>query len=143
MITFVAFIIFSAALFGAAYYVFVIPRQEQNQVLVGRLRELRARSGLRTRSSAPDLIRREQRGALASIGDFIQWLGIIRRLQDIIDQADLRYRAAETGSLSLLLFIGTYFFTGLLVPVLLVKVVAGAAVGATPILYILWKRRKR
>src|SRR3954452_7434448 len=143
MITFVAFIIFSAALFGAAYYVFVIPQQQDNQVLLGRLRELRARSGLRTRSSAPDLIRREHRGALASIGDFIQWVGVIRRLQDLIDQADLRYRAAETGSLCLLLFLGVYFLAGVFVPVLLVKLFAALFIAAIPVLYIMWKRNKR
>ena len=61
-----AFVVFGVALFGAAYYVWIIPQQQQNQVLAARLRELRAQSGIRSRSSASDLIRREQRGALAA-----------------------------------------------------------------------------
>src|ERR671932_498063 len=115
----IAFLVFSCALFAAAYYAFVLPQQAENQVLIGRLRELRARSGQRTRSS-PDLIRREERGALAALGDFIEWIGIIRRLQEMIDQADMKYRAAEVGSFCLLLFLGVYFVSGLFVPVLLV-----------------------
>ncbi len=35
-----------------------------------------------------------ERGSLASLGDFIYWIGLLRRLQDYIDQANLKYRAA-------------------------------------------------
>src|SRR5947209_12019093 len=108
----IAFLIFSCALFGAAYYAFTVPQQAENQVLVGRLRELRARSGQRTRSS-PDLIRREERGTLAALGDFIEWIGLIRRLQEMIEQADMKYRASEVGSFCLLLLLGVYFVSGL------------------------------
>src|SRR3954454_2878329 len=128
----IAFLIFSCALFGAAYYAFTVPQQAENQVLVGRLRELRARSGQRTRS-APDLIRREERGALAALGDFIEWIGLIRRLQEMIDQANMRYRAPEVASFSLLLFLGVYFFCGLFIPVLLVKLALAVVIAATPI----------
>src|SRR5688572_7106756 len=119
MFTLIAFLIFSGALFGAGYYVWTVPQQQQSQVLAVRLRELRARGGMRSRSSAPDLIRREHRGALAAVGDFIEWVGIIRRLQDMINQADLRYRASEVGSLCLILFLGFYLFLGLFIPVFL------------------------
>lgn len=142
MLVFIGFLIFSAALFGAAYYVFTVPQQQQGELLAGRLRELRARSGMRTRS-APDLIRREQRGALAAAGDFIQWVGVIRRLQDTIDQADLKYRAPEVASLSLLLFAGIYFVSGVFIPVLLVRIVIAAGIAAVPVLYILFKRNQR
>src|SRR5688500_8646182 len=107
MLTAIAFLIFSAALFGAAYYVWVLPKQAENDVLVGRLRELRARSGMRSRST-PDLIKRETRGSLAAMGDFVEWLGVLRRLQEYIDQANLKYRASEVFSLALLLFAGSY-----------------------------------
>ena len=66
------------------------------------------RSGQRPRS-APDLIRREERGTLAALGDFIEWIGLIRRLQDMIDQANMRYRAPEVASFSLLLLLAVYF----------------------------------
>jgi tight adherence protein B len=142
MFVFIAFLIFSAALFGAAYYVWVVPQQEQNQVLIGRLRELRSRGGLRTRS-APDLIKTEQRGPLAALGDFVEWVGVIRRLQEFIHQADLRYRAADVFSLAIILFAGMYFLIGVFLKLFLLRLVVAALIGAGPILYILWKRAKR
>src|SRR5688572_19934735 len=142
MMLLIAFVIFSAALFGAGYYVWSVPQQNENEVLVSRLRELRARGGMRTRS-APDLIRTEQRGALAAIGDFIEWVGIIRRLQETIYQADLRYRASEIGSLCLILFLGFYLFFGLFIPVFLIRLALPLLIASTPILWILYKRNKR
>lgn len=142
MYLFIAFVFFSAALSAAAYYVFVIPQQANNQVLIGRLRELRARTGQRNRS-APDLIRREERGVLASLGDFIQWVGLIRRLQEIIDQADLKYRAPEVATFSLLLFLVVYVLSGLFIPVLLVKLALAFLVAAAPIVFINVKRSAR
>lgn len=143
MITFLTFLVFAAALFGAAYYVWVIPAQQQNEVLTARLREIRARSGGRTRSSSPDLFRREQRGALASIGDFIEWVGIIRRLQEFIDQADLKYRAPEIATFCLIVFLGLYFLLGLFVPVFLIRLAIPLLFASLPILWIMWKRSKR
>ena len=142
MMLFIAFVIFSAALLGAGYYVWTVPQQEQSQVLAGRLRELRARGGMRTRS-APDLIRREHRGALAAVGDFIEWVGVIRRLQDTIYQADLKYRASEVASLCLILFLSCYLLLSLFIPVFLVRLTLSAAIAYVPILWIQWKRSKR
>lgn len=142
MMIILAFFVFSAALFSAAYYVWIVPEREQDRVLAGRLRELRARTGTRTRS-APDLIRREHRGSLAFVGDFLEWVRIIQRLQDFIDQADLKYRAAETASFALILFVASYFLLGLFVPIFLVKLALSAIVAAGPILWILWKRSRR
>jgi tight adherence protein B len=142
MYLFIAFLIFSGALFAAAYYVWVAPQQEQNQVLIARLRELRARSSIRTRS-APALIRQEQRGALAAIGDFFEWVGAIRRLQELINQADLKYRAPEVASLAMILFLVVYFGTGLFVSMILLRLAVALPIGAAPIVWILWKRNKR
>lgn len=142
MYVWIAFLIFSASLLAAAYYVFVVPQQEQNQILIARLREIRARSGVRTRS-APDLIRQEHRGALAALGDFFEWVGVIRRLQELIDQADLKYRAAEIVSLVLILLLSVYLLMSLLLSMMLLNLLAAAAVGAAPVAWILWKRAKR
>ena len=46
----VAFLIFSVALFAAGYYVWTVPEQEAQQVLGGRLRELRAHMRSRSKS---------------------------------------------------------------------------------------------
>jgi tight adherence protein B len=142
MFVFIGFLIFSAALFGAGYYVWVVPQQEQNQILVSRLRELRARGGVRTRS-APDLIKTEKRGPLAALGDFVEWVGVIRRLQEFIYQADLKYRAADVFSLAMILFVVMYFVIGIFLKLFLLKLVVALLIGAIPILYILRKRSKR
>ena len=88
-----AFLIFSVALFGAGYYVWSVPEQEATRMLGGRLRELRAHMRGRSKG-APELLRREQRGTFAFLGDLVTWVGVLRRLQEIIEQANLKYRAA-------------------------------------------------
>jgi len=142
MVLIITFVVFSAALFAAAYYVWVVPQGEQNQMLIGRLRELRGRNGVRTRS-APDLIQREERGALASMGDFIQWIGVIRRLQDTIDQANLKYRAPEVGTFCVLLFLGVYLVMGFFIPVLMARLVFALFVASLPLFYIGFRRNQR
>lgn len=143
MITFVTFLVFAAALFAAGYYVWTVPQQHENEVLVTRLREIRARAGGRSRSGSPDLFRREQRGSLASIGDFIEWLGIIRRLQEFIDQADLKYRAPEVATLCIIVFLAMYFVLGLFIPVFMIRLAIPLIFASLPVLWIMFKRSKR
>jgi tight adherence protein B len=144
MFIFVAFIIFSVAMFGAAYYVWHVPHQEAEQLLAGRLRELRTRTGGRSRTSAaPDLFKREKRGSLASMGDFFAWLGILRRLQTYIDQANLKYRAAEVFTLCLIIFVVVFFGTGIFIRMVFLRLLMAALLGAIPIMYIRWVRAKR
>jgi tight adherence protein B len=138
-----ALLVFSAALFGAAYFVWIVPQQHENRLLAARLRELRTQSGLRNRTSSPDLIRREQRGVLAAAGDFIEWVGLVRRLQELIDQADLKYRAPEVGSLCVILLISVYVGLALFVPALLVRLAVATLIASAPVLWILWKRSRR
>jgi len=80
---------------------------------------------------------------LAALGDFIEWIGLIRRLQDMIDQANMRYRAPEVATFSLLLLLAVYFVLGLFIPILLVKLTLALAIAAMPIVVILTKRKKR
>src|SRR6266481_4385348 len=137
MFLLVAFLIFTGALAGAAYYAIIVPQRQSQQVLAGRLRELRIRSGARSRS-APDLLRRQERGALAFLGDFFGWVKLTRVLQDYIEQANLKYRAAEVLALSLLLAVGTYFlaeFVG--VSVIVLRLLFALLLGWSPIAYIL------
>src|SRR3954467_11485416 len=107
MFAVVAFLIFSVAMFAAGYYIWSVPQQAAEQVLGVRLRELRAHARGRTKS-APDLLRREHRGSFAFLGDFVAWIGVLRRLQEIIEQANLKYRAADVFGLCLLLGIGSF-----------------------------------
>jgi tight adherence protein B len=142
MFVFVALFLFTAALSVAAYYVWVVPQQQENELLVARLRELRARSGMRTRS-APDLVKHEHHGPLASVAGFFQWLGVLRRLQEFIDQANMTYRATEVFTAAVLLFVGSWLVIGLFVPILILRLVMAGLIGFAPIGVVLWKRSKR
>ncbi len=142
MFVLVAFVIFGAALSGAAYFAWHVPQQESEELLAGRLRELRARSGVRTRST-PDLFKREKRGPLAALGDFVSWIGVLRRLQMNIDQANLKYRAAEVFTLVILITVSAYIVFGFFVSMFFLRVLLAIGLGAIPIAYINFKRSRR
>ena len=138
----IAFLIFTGALVAAAYYAFSIPQQQAEQALSLRLRELRARGGGRSRS-APDLLQRERRGQLAFLGDFFQWIGLLRRLQEYIQQANLKYRATEVFALSVIIALATWFTFGLFGMSILIRALFALGLGFLPIAYILRVRSKR
>jgi tight adherence protein B len=143
MFAFIAFLIFSGALGAAGYYVWSVPRQEAESLLAGRLRELRASSSGRSRS-APDLLRREKRGSLAVIGDFFQWIGILRRLQEYIDQANLKYRATEVFSMCVILAVAFYAVSGFIgVSIIALRLLFSFMIGAAPIAHIMRRRASR
>jgi tight adherence protein B len=139
-----AFLIFSVALFAAGYYVWSVPQQQAEELLGTRLRELRAHARARTRS-APGLLREERRGTFAFLGDLVQWVGVLRRLQELIDQANLKYRAADAFGLSLLLAAATFVVSGILggSGLLFVRLLAAIALGAIPVVYIVRVRAHR
>jgi hypothetical protein len=107
MFAVVAFLIFSVALFAAGYYVWSVPQQAAENALGARLRELRAHARSRSKA-APDLLRRERRGSFAFLGDLVSWVGVLRRLQELIEQANLKYRAADVFGLCMLLGVGSF-----------------------------------
>jgi hypothetical protein len=142
MFVFVAMLIFSVAMFAAAYYVWSVPEQDSAQVLNRRLREVRA-SAPRSRV-APQLLRRRERGAIAFLGDLVTWVGVLRRLQELIEQANLKYRAADVFGLSVLLFGGGFvLFVMFGVANLLLRLVLAAGLGVLPLAYILRIRTRR
>src|SRR5437879_3254604 len=139
----VAFLLFSVALLIAGYYVWTVPEQQASESLTMRLRELRtqSRSGARAPS---DLIQREHRGSLAFLGDFFAWLGVMRRLQTYIVQANLKYRAADVVGLSLALAVAFFLLFGLFgMQLLLLRGLLSLLMGAIPIAYIRMMRSKR
>ncbi|MFN0169415.1 MAG: type II secretion system F family protein [Bryobacteraceae bacterium] len=138
---FVVFLIFSGALLGAGYYVWQVPQQQDADLLASRLRELRVQT--RSARTSSDLMRHEQRGSFAVLGDFFTWLGINRRLQEYITQADLRYRAADVLGLSTLLFVGVFLFAGLFMKLLVLRLLFALLLAAIPIAYIMRVRIKR
>ncbi|MFN7921212.1 MAG: type II secretion system F family protein [Bryobacteraceae bacterium] len=136
-------ILFTIALWIAAHYVWVVPARQEEQILAARLREMRLKTGQKARQGA-DLMRREEKGSFAFLTDFFEWLGVLRRLQERIDQANLKYRAIDVFGVSMLLFLGTFILLGLIgLNMLLLRVVFSLLLGAIPIAYINWRRKKR
>jgi tight adherence protein B len=139
----VPFLFFSIALLLAGYYVWSVPQQQASDSLTVRLREMRtqSRSGARAPS---DLIQREHRGSLAFLGDFFAWLGVMRRLQTYIVQANLKYRAADVVGLSLALSVGFFLLFGLFgMKLFLLRLLLSLLIGAIPIAYVRLARAKR
>jgi tight adherence protein B len=136
-------VIFSVAMFIAAYYVWTVPQQHEAQLLGHRLRELRAAARGRSKSS-PELLRREHRGTFAFLGDLVNWVGVLRRLQEVIDQANLKYRAADVFGLSLILAAGAFLVLYLFgVANILLHLVVAVGLGIIPLMYILRIRTHR
>ena len=142
MFLFVAFLIFSAALFGAAYYAFVTPQRAENQALIGRLRELRSRTGTPRVRGGGDLL--QQQEGLNIVGRFFNWIGLQRRLQLLIAQADLEYKAGNVLFLCVALAVVTYFFSGLIgIPIVAVNIVFAILIGYLPVAWINFQRSRR
>src|SRR5437764_12081326 len=133
----VSFLIFSVALFAAGYFIWSVPQQQAEDVLGARMRELRMST--RTRSKArSELVRREHRGSFAFLGDLVSWVGILRRLQVTIEQANLRHRAADVFGLSVLLAVAGFVIFGFASgwSLLLVQLLSAVAFGWAPVFYI-------
>lgn len=143
MFLFVVFLIFSAAMGVAMYYVWMVPQQQEQDVLSGRLRELRLSRGTRSRM-ASDLVRHEQRGQLAFLGDFVAWIGVLRRLQQYIDQANLKYRAAEVFALSVIIAVSVYLILSVAgLHLLVLHLGLALLLGALPVVYVMRVRKRR
>jgi tight adherence protein B len=133
--------LFSLALYGVGYYLWSVPEQQAANDLGGRLRELRAH--MRTRTKAPELLRREHRGSFAFLGDLVTWVGVFRRLQDLINQADLRYRAADVFAISLAIGVGAFLLFSLFGMMFFLRVMFAVGAGFIPVAYILRARGQR
>ena len=142
MFVLTAFVIFSIALLIAGHYALSVPEQQAEQAIARRLRELRRTS---SRSRAPtDLIRREERGTFSFLSDFVAWLGVLRRMQEVIDQADRKYRAIDVLVVSLLAGVATWFLLGLFgLALLLLRLVVAVIAGSLPVFLILRTRARR
>ncbi len=135
-------VLFSMALYAAGYYVWSVPEQEAEDRLSTRLRELRA--NMRSRNEkAPELLRGHQRGSFAFLGDMMSWVGVLRRLQQTIEQANLKYRAADVVGVSVMLGVGTVLLLTLFGAMFFLRILFGVLVGFAPVLYILNVRSRR
>ncbi len=143
MFLFVAFLIFSGAFAAAGYFIWSVPRQEEQNVLSSRLRELRP-SGVARAQTPGDLLRRDQGGERSRLGGIAVWTGLRRRLQEYIDQANLKYRAVDVFALSALLTVAVYIVLGLVgLNVMMLRVALSMGAGSGPMIHILRLRKQR
>ncbi len=138
-----AFLIFAGALLAAGYLVWSVPEHQAGRTLAARLREVRASAAGRTRAPA-DLILRERPGKLVAVGRMLAGLGGVSRLQEYIDQADLKYRAAEVILLSAALAVLSFLLLGALgLNLLVLRFLLAVGIGSLPPAYILRVRHTR
>jgi tight adherence protein B len=138
----VAGLLFSVALYAAGYYLWSVPEQEASDQLGNRLRGVR--TSMRSRSTkAPELLRREHRGSFAFLGDLVTWVGVLRRLQETIEQANLKYRAADVFGVSVVLGAGTFLLLTLFGGMIFLRLLIGLLLGFAPLMYILRVRSRR
>src|SRR2546423_12406626 len=116
-----AFVLFSVALYAAGYYLWSVPQQAAEEELSNRLRGVR--TSMRSRAKSPELLRREHRGSFAFLGDLVTWVGVLRRLQVTIEQANLKYRAADVFGISLALAAGTFLVFSVFGSMLFLRIV--------------------
>lgn len=138
-------VLFSVAFYAAAHYAWRVPRQAAEDQLAARMRELRVRAAgvSRTRQGA-DLIRRENRGTFAFFADFLEWFKPLKRLQAMIHQADLKYRATDVMMISLIVFIVTFGLAGLFgASLLVIRFAIAMLLASIPTFYIVRKRASR
>ena len=145
MFVIAVFLIFTAAMFGTGYYVWVIPQQESSRELETRLRAVRstARSAKDRSASGSDILRRERRGAFAFLGDVMGWVGAISRLQVYIRQANLSYRAADVAGICIAIALLSYLVFSFFVTIALLRLLLTLLIGASPVVFILRKRNAR
>src|SRR5215831_5414781 len=136
-----AFVLFSVALYGAGYYLWSVPQRAAEEELGNRLRGVR--TSMRSRSKAPELLRREHRGSFAFLGDLVTWVGVLRRLQEIIEQANLKYRAADVFGISLVIGVGTFLLLTLFGGIIFLRLFIASVAGCAPIAYIMRVRNRR
>jgi tight adherence protein B len=143
MFFFVAFLIFSGALFGVAYYAWMMPRKAAATDLDIRLRSVRSTMRSAGERGATDLVQREKRGTFAALGDFVSWLGVVNRLQVLIRQANLSWRAADVVAICAGIAILSYLVFMFLIPIFLLRLLLAAILAFIPVLIVMRKRRAR
>jgi len=141
---FLAFLIFAVALYTAGYYVWTVPQKRAARELAVRMRKLRANVRSRNAAAPSELLRRERRGTFAALGDVMAWIGVLRRLQVYIDQADMKYRASDVAVVTVGLFAGTFLLLMLFgMNLLFLRLLIAFAAASVPAVYIFRARARR
>src|SRR5581483_613249 len=141
MFFWVAFLIFAGALYAAGYYLWTVPERQAANMLGTRLRELRA--NVRARAAGqPELLRQQRRGSFAALGDIVAWIGVLRRLQAYIEQANLKYRAADVFAISIALLVIFFLLFSLIGMLFFVRLLISVAFASIPLVYIMRVRAR-
>jgi tight adherence protein B len=137
MTTVITFLIFTAAFAAAAEFAWWGPRRRIRLEIQQRLRGLRVETGRRPGS----LLRQEHSGGIGLLSRF----EVMTRLQDLIDQGKLPYRAGNVMTFSVLLLAGGYLTADVLqlFPFMVLKLMFAFGCGVAPFLYIRNKRQRR
>jgi tight adherence protein B len=137
MTTVIIFLIFTAAFALAAEYVWWGPQRRIRMEVQQRLRGLRVEGGRRS----PSLLRQQQVSGVS----VLHRLELMKRLQAMIDQARLPYRAGNVVTFSLLVFLGTDAAAEVLqlFPFRILILMFAAGCASLPLFYVRAKRQRR
>ena len=141
---FVAFLVFSGALFGVAWYVWTVPQKAEQRTVSTRLRELRGttRDPLEGRARRSSVVKTRPSSRHGSISS--HWIGVLRRLQLNITQANLKYRATDVALVSIGIVLVVYIILGFAgLPLFFLKLLLALGAGYAPIFYINMMRSRR
>jgi len=133
----IIFVIFTAAFAAAAEYAWWGPQRRMRTEIEQRLRGLRVETGRRSLS----LLRQQQMSGVS----FLSRFELMKRLQDMIDQARLPYRAGNIVTMSLAILAGAYLLADVfgLLPFRVLKFMFAAGCASLPIIYVRLKRQRR
>src|SRR5438034_10870179 len=137
MTTFLTLLIFTAAFAAAAEYAWWGPQRRIRLEIEQRLRGLRVESGRRPQS----LLRQQQSSGVS----FLSRLEMMMRLQALMDQARLPYRAGNVVTFSVLLLAGSYLAADVLrlFPFLILKLLFAFGCSLLPLVYIRTRSEER
>lgn len=137
MITLITLLIFTTAFACAAEYAWWGPQRRIRLEIEQRLRGLRVEGGHRPGA----LLRQAKSGSVS----FLLRLEMMKRLQAMIDQARLPYRAGNVMTLSGLLLVGGYFTADVfqIFPFVILKLLFAVGCSLPPFVYIRTKRQGR
>jgi tight adherence protein B len=141
MTTISTLLIFTGAFLAAAECAVWGPQRRLRRSVEQRLRGLRIEAGRQPRA----LLREQQLSGVSMIHKIYARLEVMKRLQSMIDQAQLPYRAGNVVTFSVLLLATGYLVTDALrvVPFLVLRLMIAGGCAALPFLYIGSKRQRR
>jgi tight adherence protein B len=138
--TILTLLIFTSCFLAAAEIAVWGPRRRALRLMDNRLRGLRPSSGRRPRS----LLRKQGR-TISGVHDLYGRLEVMARLQAVIDQAKLPYRAGNVVTFSAVLFAGVFVLAhgAQFLPFAIFRVLLALAAASLPFAFIWFKRQRR